>query len=61
MGHKDVDQQTTGINTSSPGNSLFFFCGFTKRETANKFADEPELTIKANLTPKYFANFFSKS
>jgi hypothetical protein len=55
-----VDQQTTGIITSSPGNNLFFFCGLQISEIANKFAEDPELTINANFEPKYFENLFSK-
>ena len=53
-------QESVGTITSSP---LFkgFFLLKNKDATETKFAEEPELTITANLQPKNFANLFSNS
>ena len=59
IGHKDVDQHRDGIKHSSPFLSLFFFRGFIKAKVANKFAEDPEFTIKAYFEPINLANSFS--
>ena len=47
---KRVDQQITGIITSSPA-LIFSLIGLVSRDSANKFAEDPELTITPYLTP----------
>ena len=57
MAIKDVDQHIQGIITSSPFLRFSDLAGLQRALTANKFADEPELTI----TAYFWANEFSKS
>ena len=60
-GHKDVDQHSTGIKTSSPSLKRFFLKGLHAAKAANKFADDPEFTISAYFFPNLLAKSFSKS
>ena len=59
MGHREVDQQIAGINTSSFFFKYFFLIGLQAAATLKRFADDPELTINAKLDLFFFANFFS--
>ena len=59
IGHKDVDQQIEGMIHSSPYFNCFLLLGLTRENKANKFADDPEFTIKAYLAPMYLANSLS--
>tara|TARA_B110000238_G_C16088735_1_gene422822 strand:- start:846 stop:1133 length:288 start_codon:yes stop_codon:yes gene_type:complete len=59
IGHKEVDQQIAGIITSEPAGIIFLDNGFVKQDTANKFAEDPELVITAYLAPIFFAKMYS--
>ena len=66
IGQIVVDQVTAGTITSSPGleSIIILFLSLNLSlliiaEKANKFVDEPELTLIACLTLRYLANFFS--
>ena len=60
-GHKDVDQHTDGIRTSSPTLNLLFLMGLQAANETSRFAEDPELTISAYFEPIFLAKFFSNS
>ena len=58
-GQSDVDQHRTGIITSSPFFNLFFLNGLPAAKIAKRYAEDPQFTIKACLTPISLANVSS--
>ena len=59
-GHNDVGQHKDCIIASSPVLNLFFLMGLQDANAANKFAEDPELTINAYFEPRNLLNLFSK-
>ena len=51
IGYTVVTQLKAGVIISSPGLNLSFNCGLVKIDNERRFADEPEFTITACLTP----------